>query len=116
MKCSMMLHFIWVFNVCQSTYSGVSSIQRVNVLNDAWVFSHQNCTGFILINATRLFTHTWVRTLCLVSNFSISTSFLQTLHMIRYLEEAYWDCKWAKGPFVALALDCYKKSYFAPYH
>ena len=29
MKCSIMLHFILVFTVCQSTYLGVSSIQRV---------------------------------------------------------------------------------------
>ena len=29
MKCSIMLHFIWVFTVCQSTRLGVSSIQRV---------------------------------------------------------------------------------------
>ena len=31
MKCSMMLHFIWVLTVCQSTHLGVSSIQRVNI-------------------------------------------------------------------------------------
>ena len=30
MKCSIMLHFIWVFTVCQSTGFGVSSKQRVN--------------------------------------------------------------------------------------
>ena len=30
MKCSLILHFIWVFNVCQNTNLGVSSIQRVN--------------------------------------------------------------------------------------
>ena len=29
MKCSMMLHFIWVFTVCKSTRLGVSSIQKV---------------------------------------------------------------------------------------
>ena len=29
MKCSIMLHFIWVFTVCLSIYLGVSSIQRV---------------------------------------------------------------------------------------
>ena len=29
MKCSMMLHFIWVFTVCKSTHLGVFSIQRV---------------------------------------------------------------------------------------
>ena len=29
MKCSIMLHFIWIFTVCQSTSLGVSSIQRV---------------------------------------------------------------------------------------
>ena len=28
MKCSIMLHFIWVFTVCQSSRLGVSSIQR----------------------------------------------------------------------------------------
>ena len=28
MKCSNMLHFIWVFTVCQSTCLGASSIQR----------------------------------------------------------------------------------------
>ena len=32
MKCSIMLHFIWVFTVCK-TYSGVSRIHRVNVSN-----------------------------------------------------------------------------------
>ena len=32
MKCSIMLHFIWVFTVCKSTPLGVSLIQRVNVL------------------------------------------------------------------------------------
>ena len=26
MKCSIMLHFIWVFTVCQSTHFGVSHI------------------------------------------------------------------------------------------
>ena len=31
MKCSIMLHFIWVFTICQSTSLGVSSIQRVIV-------------------------------------------------------------------------------------
>ena len=30
MKCSIMLHFIWVFTVCKSTHLGVSRIQRVN--------------------------------------------------------------------------------------
>ena len=29
-KYSIMLHFIWIFTVCQSTYVGVSSKQRVN--------------------------------------------------------------------------------------
>ena len=29
MKCSIMLHFIWVFTVCKSTHLGVSQIQRV---------------------------------------------------------------------------------------
>ena len=29
MKCCIMLHFIWVFNVCLSTHIGVSSLQRV---------------------------------------------------------------------------------------
>ena len=29
MKCSIMLHFIWIFTVCQSTHLGVSHIQRV---------------------------------------------------------------------------------------
>ena len=29
MKCSIMLHFIWIFNVYQSTHLRVSSIQRV---------------------------------------------------------------------------------------
>ena len=28
-----MLHFIWVFTVCQNTHLGVSSIQRVNCTN-----------------------------------------------------------------------------------
>ena len=32
MKCSFMLHFIWVFTVCQGSRLGVSSIQRVNTL------------------------------------------------------------------------------------
>ena len=32
MKCSIMLHFIWVFTVCQSTHLGVSRIQRVKLL------------------------------------------------------------------------------------
>ena len=31
MKCSSMLHFIWVYTVCQTTRLGVSSIQRVNI-------------------------------------------------------------------------------------
>ena len=31
MKCSIMLHFIWVFTVCQSTRLRVSDIQRVKV-------------------------------------------------------------------------------------
>ena len=30
MKCSMILHFIWVFTVCKSARLGVSRIQRVN--------------------------------------------------------------------------------------
>ena len=30
MKCSIMLHFIWVFIIWQTTLLGVSSIQRVN--------------------------------------------------------------------------------------
>ena len=30
MKCSIMLHFIWVFTVCKSTRLVVSRIQRVN--------------------------------------------------------------------------------------
>ena len=30
MKCSIMLHYIWVFTVCKSTHLGVSRIQRVN--------------------------------------------------------------------------------------
>ena len=29
MKCSIMLHFIWVCTVCQGTLLGVSSLQRV---------------------------------------------------------------------------------------
>ena len=29
-KCSIMLHFIWVFTVCKSTRLGLSRIQRVN--------------------------------------------------------------------------------------
>ena len=29
MKCHTMLHFIWVFTVCQSMYLGVTSIKRV---------------------------------------------------------------------------------------
>ena len=34
MKCSILLHFIWVFTVCNtSSRLGVSSIQRVNVIN-----------------------------------------------------------------------------------
>ena len=31
MKCSVMLHFIWVFTVCQSSFLGDSSKQRVNI-------------------------------------------------------------------------------------
>ena len=31
MKCSIMLHFIWVFTVCKSTRLEVSQIQRVNL-------------------------------------------------------------------------------------
>ena len=31
MKCSIMLHYIWVFFVCQSTCLGVSQIQRVKI-------------------------------------------------------------------------------------
>ena len=31
LKCSIKLHFIWVFTVCQSTHLGVSSIQWVNL-------------------------------------------------------------------------------------
>ena len=31
MKCSMMLHFIWVFTVCKSTCLVVSRIPRVNI-------------------------------------------------------------------------------------
>ena len=31
MKCSIMLHFIWVFTVCKSTYLGVSPIQRIKI-------------------------------------------------------------------------------------
>ena len=30
MKCSIMLHFIWVFTVCQSTSLGVSRTERVS--------------------------------------------------------------------------------------
>ena len=30
MKCSIMLHFIWVFTVCKYTHLGVLRIQRVN--------------------------------------------------------------------------------------
>ena len=32
MKCSIMLHFIWVFTVCQRTHLGVWRIQKVNSL------------------------------------------------------------------------------------
>ena len=35
MKCSIMLHFIWVFNACKSTCLGVSGIQMVNVFSKA---------------------------------------------------------------------------------
>ena len=31
MKCSIKLHFIWVFTICQITRLGVSRIQRVNI-------------------------------------------------------------------------------------
>ena len=31
MKCSMMLHFIWVFTVCKNNCLGVSRIQWVNL-------------------------------------------------------------------------------------
>ena len=31
-KCSIMLHFIWVFTVCQSTHLVVPSLQRVNYI------------------------------------------------------------------------------------
>ena len=31
MKCSIMLHFIWVFTICQSPHLGFSSILRVNI-------------------------------------------------------------------------------------
>ena len=35
MKCSIMLHFFWVFIVCKSTHLGVTRIQRVQcVLQD----------------------------------------------------------------------------------
>ena len=30
MKCLMVWHFIWIFTVCHSTCSGVSSVQRVD--------------------------------------------------------------------------------------
>ena len=30
-ECSVMLHFIWVFTICQSAHLGVSSLQRVKV-------------------------------------------------------------------------------------
>ena len=33
MKCSIMLHFIWVFTSCQSTHLGVSGLQRVKYHN-----------------------------------------------------------------------------------
>ena len=33
MKCRTMLHFIWVFTVCQSTQFGVSGLQRVKGKN-----------------------------------------------------------------------------------
>ena len=35
MKCRIMRHFIWVYNVCQSTRLGVSGTQRVKVINEA---------------------------------------------------------------------------------
>ena len=34
MKCSIILHIIWVFTVCESIRLGVSPIQRVNKLNN----------------------------------------------------------------------------------
>ena len=34
MKCSIMLYFIWVFTVCESTRLGGSRVQRVNKLNN----------------------------------------------------------------------------------
>ena len=33
MKCSIVLHFIWVFTVCKSAQLGVSRIQRVKIYN-----------------------------------------------------------------------------------
>ena len=33
MKCSIKLHVIWVYIICQSTHFGVTSIQRVDRLN-----------------------------------------------------------------------------------
>ena len=37
MKCSIMLHFIWVFTVCKSTCLGISQVQRCNQLFACWV-------------------------------------------------------------------------------
>ena len=47
MKCSMMLHFIWVFTVCKSTHLGVSPIQRVNYI---YIFLVEICRLFELQN------------------------------------------------------------------
>ena len=45
MKCSIMLHFIWLFTVCQNTHLGVSRIQRIKF--KLWI----DCKSGNVINA-----------------------------------------------------------------
>ena len=47
MKCSIMLHFIWVFTVCISTCLGVSRIQKVK--NEANAFAQSRMRADVLL-------------------------------------------------------------------
>ena len=60
MKCSIMLHFIWAFTVCQSTHLGVSSIQKVTY--------YEHCIPkhvylFVCVDALQVFDQIIVRIL-----------------------------------------------------
>ena len=73
MKCLIVWHFIWIFTVCQSTCSGVSSVQRVdkgchetiivliNILNYFLLCEHNYHMGALIAHSVACLTLTsWI--------------------------------------------------------